>query len=124
MQDFICSCIGIPADICNLLDEIEQKFHLYEFYDIEENMIKVLVHEYGMDKGFHVGNLLILDYYNEIINHYVSLYSIDYPEFNKSLFKKWINGIDSELQFNGEKVEDKSQLDQAILEWILNYQKN
>lgn len=122
-QDFICSCIGVPSDICNTLDEIEAKFHTDEIYDMEETYIKVLVHEYGMENGFTVGNMLIMKLFSLIIDQYVESYSTDYPEFTESLFKPWVNGYDSELWFNGEKVEDKEQLDKAVEEWILNTQK-
>lgn len=122
-QDFICSCIGIPSDICNLLDKIEAKFHTDEIYDMEEKYIKVLVHEYGMENGFTVGNMLIMKLFSLIIDQYVESYGTDYPEFTESLFKPWVNGYDSELWFNDKKVEDKEQLDQAVEEWILKTQK-
>lgn len=122
-QEFICSCIGVPSDICDTLDEIEAKFHTDEIYDMEETYIKVLVHEYGMENGFTVGNMLIMKLFSLIIDQYVESYGTDYPEFTESLFKPWVNGYDSELWFNGEKVEDKEQLDQAVEEWILKTQK-
>ncbi len=122
-QDFICSCIGVPEDICKLLDQIENNFQTYKIYDIEEQFIKVLIHEYGMEKGYTTGNLLIMKLYNIIIDYYVKTYSTYYPEFNSELFKTWINGVDSEIWFNNEEVEDKEQLEEAVEEWIRENQK-
>lgn len=123
-QDFICSCIGIPADICKLLDKIEDKFDMWEYFDIEEDFIKELIKCCIDDRGIKAGNMLILNLYNEIIDHYIQEYSEEYPDFQENLFKTWVDGYTSELWFAGMKVESKKQLNQKIKKWIKITHKN
>lgn len=118
-QDLICLCIGIPDNICKLLDKIEKKFQMDNYFDIHETFIKELI-KYTIDeKGLKAGNMLIQNLYDEIINHTLEEYADEYPKLEVDLFKTWVDGYTSELWFNGKKVESKEQLDKAIKEWSL-----
>ena len=120
LQTFICSCLGIPEDMCRLYDRIEDDFKTWEYYNLDESFVKEVIELTINEKGYKAGNLLIMDLFNQIINQYVEAYC-DYP-LTEDLFEMVIDGYYSELKFNGQKVENKTELDNAIEDWIINAQ--
>lgn len=114
---FIGACIGADAPTCQKIDDIEDKFRVYEFYDLPETDVR----EFVLADQKHVGSMIIAEYYRRIIESYVDAYS-DYP-LTEDLFAYYAQGVDSVLIFNGEQVDSKEELDQAVKEWILNLQK-
>lgn len=125
MQDFICNCLGVSPSICKLLDKIEEDFHIYEYYNLEEPLLIEIIKRSLEPQNRHhvyVANMLIANYYQEIISHIIEAYC-DYPDLNENLFQMDVDGYYSSLSFNGEVVKNQKELDQAIEDWILKNHK-
>lgn len=121
LKSFVCACLGIPEGMCKLYDKIENDFRSWEYYNLEESFLKQVIKNTINEKGYKAGNILILDLFTQIIDHYVDAYC-DYP-LTEDLFKPIIDGDYSELQFNGKKVSSAKELDKSIEKWILTIQK-
>ena len=120
LQTFVCECLGIPECICKIYDQVEDKFRTWEYYNLEEELVKEIIRNTIDRKDFRAGHFLLMDLYNRIIEHYVNAYC-DYP-LTEDLFEYDLDGAYSELHFNGKKVNSALELDQTIENWILEIQ--
>ena len=125
LQDFICNCLGISPSICKMLDKTEKKFRIWEYYNLDEELlIEIIKRSLEPENRNHayLANMLIANYYQEIINHTIEAYC-DYPELTEELFQMDVDGYYSSLSFNNQIVKSKQDLDNTIQDWIIKTQK-